>query len=228
MKRKLFISLLSTVGGLAIIGSGFSAWYFGNDTVAGANSDISVIVEPLASQLGTITADDTTKYNLILDQGGYRNKENLDAGISIKNETDYVQTIGATYTLTKDNIENVYNAGLVGTFTAIVTIKSDLAKYINFKDSFNDTNVTSSNIKTDNTTGDFVRTFTKTVEITNDYTNDVTSTFTFHVDTNSETLVNEGFIYTSKPKTKDDYSNGISKLSGNLINFTYSFEFKAK
>ena len=117
MKRKFLAVVLPIIGCATVVGSGFSAWYFGQDVANGANGStnigINVTEEVKAStanlkiNLDATTIDGVEKDDgseiddgaekekdgrLVLDQGGARN-ESVDSGIMFGKDTSTVTTV---------------------------------------------------------------------------------------------------------------------------------------
>lgn len=115
MKRKFLAVVLPIIGCATVVGSGFSAWYFGQDVANGANDStnigINVTEEVKAStanlkiNLDATTIDGVEKDDgsedgsekekdgrLVLDQGGARN-ESVDSGIMFGKDTSTVTTV---------------------------------------------------------------------------------------------------------------------------------------
>lgn len=63
VNRKITLGLLALVGGLTIVGSGFSAWYFGDNNL-NATSNVDAHVTPLAEGFGKITVENLGHVNL--------------------------------------------------------------------------------------------------------------------------------------------------------------------
>ena len=154
MKRKILAVVLPIVGCATVVGSGFSAWYFGEVETTGDDGLASVSVTvtdeiksakgalkyvPLTDEKGELlTADEGV---LVLDQGG-ANNESLDSGIMFGDGTEketventlswqfkmsYVGNINLT-------IFDIYDAGLWLRFEVSVELKGSLGKYVTFQD----------------------------------------------------------------------------------------------
>ena len=117
MKRKFLAVILPIIGCATVVGSGFSAWYFGQDVANGDNGStnigINVTEEVKAStanlkiNLDATTIDGVEKDDgaeegdgtekekdgrLVLDQGGARNKS-VDSGIMFGKDTSTVTSV---------------------------------------------------------------------------------------------------------------------------------------
>ncbi len=145
MKRKLLLSLVALCGGLTIVGSGFSAWYFSIDALKETNS-ISHYVTDLNGTIGELTDNNKDdKLYLILDQGGYKNKADATHGVSITKLEDgktmsdtytgaAVNTLGANYKISKENATKLVAAGITeGTFSAEFKLTDKAITYLTFK-----------------------------------------------------------------------------------------------
>ena len=175
MKRKFLAVVLPIIGCATVVGSGFSAWYFGQYVTAGANGSTAVnvdVTDEIKTDEGNLkfTLDGSSINNattLILDQGGAKN-ESLDSGIMFGTSTDTQTTAtnkmwkfkmtydGASGTETVDtddlSIFEVYNAGLRIRFAVSIELTGNLGNYVTFK-SEQELTVTSSSQPTDFTSG---------------------------------------------------------------------------
>ena len=147
MKRKILAVILPIIGCATVVGSGFSAWYFGENINTGSNGqsivNVNVTEEVEASQ-GNLLVDssDSVLGALILDQGGPKNS-NPDSGImfgaagateTIVNENakwDFTVTFNGDQNLTLDKI---YDAGLRVRVVAEISLGGNLSDYVEFKD----------------------------------------------------------------------------------------------
>lgn len=223
MKRKLMLGLLSAVGGLTIIGSGFSAWYFGDHEIEDSVQNVNAHVTPVADTLGTISVTDLAGVSLQLDQGGYDNKTDITKGISFTHgtETTFNSNIVASYTIGDTQSINVNNAGFKATFNCVITLKKEFAEYIEFKDSFYGETFTP---EIDTVTGNTTITLSKDIN----YGSAINTSYTFHIDTDPTTKVNSAFQYKSgkKPTTAEQY-NTFKELNNHAANvLTFSFSLK--
>ena len=221
MKRKLMLGLLSAVGGLTIIGSGFSAWYFGDNDAASKNYSINAQVTCIADTFGAITLDtDITGVALQLDQGGFANIEDLDKGISfVKGSATFNEPLKATYTIKAGASLNAKNAGLKASFDCLVTLKKEFAEYIEFKNSFYGGTFTTGSDEAGNTTIKLSKPITFTEA-------QITETYEFNIATETN-LTNMAFKYKDgkKPQNKTAHSNFHTLLNDvheNALTFTYS------
>lgn len=157
MKRKFLAVILPIIGCATVVGSGFSAWYFGNTVTTGDSGSTPVnvdVTEEIRDASGTLSVDpsaSTIKNKiLILDQGGFKNTRE-DSGImfgdtgatettattegdKIANKWDFTVSYngkageGAELTLGE-----LYDAGLRIRINLSIEIKGDLVKYITFQ-----------------------------------------------------------------------------------------------
>ena len=81
MNRKLFGLILPIFGGAVIVGTGFSAWHFSEQTVT-INSTGTGKVTGLAEN-GKLTWKNGSTFTFVLDQGGKANAAALDKGITM-------------------------------------------------------------------------------------------------------------------------------------------------
>ena len=141
MKRKFLAVVLPIVGCATLVGSGFSAWYFGSTGDANFTWNGTVeVTDEIVNENGVITLKNRTEANdiidgehLILDQGTVdTSKENYnELGISF-NSTTTTATIDntktwamvATYNDLNQTLEDLYN----NTYTIEITLKISLHK----------------------------------------------------------------------------------------------------
>lgn len=228
VNRKITLGLLALVGGLTIVGSGFSAWYFG-DGVESKTQNVNAHITPLAEKFGTITTTDLAGagVSLQLDQGGIKNKADLDKGISFIDgyEETYNTTINGTYSIISDNSVNAMNAGLKAKFKCVVTLKKAYAEYIEFKDSFYDQPFT----RATDGEGNTIVEVSKDVEFKR---SDVSSQINFNIATDSTTLINSAFKYKTgkKPQDKAELATlqTLNVKDNNALSFVYSLEILTK
>lgn len=155
MKRKFLAVVLPIIGCATVVGSGFSAWYFGNNVAIGnysGSTPVNVdVTDELKDATGTLSVDTTastiTGKTLILDQGGLKNNS-LDSGImfgeasAIKTKDTNGNKWDFTVSYNKDagegdklTLGELYDAGLRIRINLSIEIKGDLVKYITFQDS---------------------------------------------------------------------------------------------
>ena len=152
MKRKILAVTIPVVGCLTVVGSGFSAWYFGEKIDTGSNGqsivNVNVTEEVKASQgeLTINTSGTNLGTTLILDQGGPKNYS-LDSGIMFGESTAKETTVNTdakwhfTVTFTgyqegdqKLTLDKIYDAGLQVRISAEISLGGNLKDYVEFKD----------------------------------------------------------------------------------------------
>ncbi len=249
MKRKLLLSLVALCGGLTIVGSGFSAWYFSVDKLETTNS-INHYVTDLNNGIGTLTDKnkDQSLY-LILDQGGYQYMDDATHGVSItkvpgtasdKNTGDLVSQIGVNYGITVADATTLVGAGIkTGTLTATLKFTDVAQKYLTFK-SFGtayaggdalpkDEGKYSLDVAATTITYKYTVDFEAIATGTTDYSKD------FLFDSSTTNGVNAMIQYfdadyeasgaKQKPQSKDAYNAMKTALSdATLLNIAYTFE----
>lgn len=150
MKRKFLAVILPIIGCATVVGSGFSAWYFGaTASTSGEGINIGThVTEEINSVVGTLSipsgnsnASTLNGMNLILDQGGFKNT-NDNQGIMFANGTpsdvsakdlEYKFNVvfdGRNADLT---LEDVYNAGMELKVTVSFDLGGALSQYIAVK-----------------------------------------------------------------------------------------------
>lgn len=113
MKKKLLIAMIPVLGMGALVGSGFSAWVFGNEASQTFDFNGTINVTPAT---GDLTLNCTPSgFNVTLDQGGKKNVDNA-VGVTVTN----LDTIEFTL---KTNDATVITAG---THKAQVKLSFDL------------------------------------------------------------------------------------------------------
>lgn len=227
LKRKMLAILLPTVAAATLVGSGFSAWYFG-DTVKGLTNDIDIVITDEVGAVGTLTQfsgeNGVTPTHLILDQGGYEeNFDNPDAGISFGTSattpiTDGV--VGATFKFTDEYThEKLDSAGMGVYVTQTLKIHKTLLNYVELQ------NEGELGDKDDTSDANYVI-FTKA----DDTAVNSEKNYTIDISTDSDTLKNHLLKYSSsKPINPAGYGQMCSDLESidNLIVFSWSAEVKA-
>lgn len=163
MKRKFLAVILPIIGCATVVGSGFSAWYFGSTVTTGGEGSTTIpvqVTDEIRDASGTLSVDTSastiTDKVLILDQGGYKNTRE-DSGIMF-GATGATETTATTteddvivnkwgFTVSYNGQANkeegiaeltlgqLYDAGLRIRINLSIEIKGDLGKYITFQDS---------------------------------------------------------------------------------------------
>ena len=159
MKRKFLAVVLPIVGCATVVGSGFSAWYFGAATSA-SDTGFTVntnVTEEISSAKDTLSISDSNAANLnekhlILDQGGMDDlsKADVTKGImvadSVVNETTE-RELNYTFKVTYDgnsaglSLNDVYYAQMKLVVTVSITFssgegeKKSLDDFVKVKDS---------------------------------------------------------------------------------------------
>lgn len=217
--RKKLLTILPVFASLAVIGSGFSVWYFGNGTT-NAGQDMSVGIEQVA-EVGSITTAKGLK--LIFDQteeGRKTNGGKLDLGDGpngIYLEYSGDGSTSAIYTSKADETNVDYTDYVENEFyyqfTTTITVSEKLATYV----SINYENKTE-------TPNNWKRSSVKT----NSETSAEETTFTaeYGVNTFDWTCVKFTYKENKEPKDIDEYktlSNIINTESTTIkVNYTVS------
>lgn len=129
--RKLLAIGAPILGMVAIVGSGFSAWYFESQTVE-AGTSMGITLTPIATTYGAFDVSEN-EYTLVLDQGGYTNRTEVKKGISVQVDGSNVTSIEASYSIDTGALQILTDDGLTGTITTTVKVLSTLADYVDFK-----------------------------------------------------------------------------------------------
>lgn len=167
MKRKFLAVVLPIIGCATVVGSGFSAWYFGNTVTTGDSGSTIVnvdVTDEIRDASGTLSVDTSastiTGKTLILDQGGFKNPS-VDSGIMFGDTgaTETTATSETTETIVNKwgftvkydgtvgegddlTLGELYDAGLRIRINLSIQIKGDLGKYITFQTPVPTVNVT--------------------------------------------------------------------------------------
>ena len=152
MKRKFLAVVLRIIGCATVVGSGFSAWYFGATASSGDGESFTIgtnVTEEINSVAGTLSipsessnAGTLNGMNLILDQGGYGNTngnqgimfdEDPSTSVVSKNELYYNFNVKFTGNANL-NLRHVYDAGMELKVTVSIVLGDKLSQYITVKD----------------------------------------------------------------------------------------------
>lgn len=226
LRRKMLAILLPTVAAATLVGSGFSAWYFG-EKVTGLTNEIDIVITNKVGAVGTLAQfngeNGVTPTHLILDQGGYKdNSDNPNAGISFgTNATKPITkgVVGAAFTFTNDETyDNLTSAGMGVYVTQTLKVHKTLLNYVALQNEAEFGNK-------DDTTDDNYVIYTKADDtaVTSD------KTYTIDIGTDSDTLKNHLLKYSNKPKESGVYKKMCTDLGtiDNIIVFSWSAEVKA-
>lgn len=223
-KRRILGIVIPLVAATTVVGSGFSAWYFGSETISTSN-DVTFEVTDKVTTLGTLTTTvldidkgeyelsttgtatnlETVELKIVLDQGGYQYKKDFNYGIhfEVRKGTagwKKAKSIQIKYTIKKADYKNLETT-LIPQFTYTLSLDSQVASYVNFKDGY----VTTETVKFDNS-DDFSidgtnYNYAKTLDISS---NDLDS--------------NAMLCYTDKPTEEGSYDIMKTAIAGSKLN----------
>lgn len=126
LNRKLLALVLPAVAVSALVGSGFSAWYFRENDIEGTSQNVNVFVTDMVDNaVGTLTLNETKATKLTLDQGGYQYATDLKKGISFD-----AASVGAKFTFNDKAYDNLTSAGMKVQVTTTVTFTANLLEYV--------------------------------------------------------------------------------------------------
>lgn len=126
LNRKLLALVLPAVAVSALVGSGFSAWYFSENNIKGTEQNVNVIVTDMVDNaVGTLTLNETQATTLTLDQGGSQNTTVLNKGISFD-----AASVGAQFKFNEGAYDNLTSAGMKVQVTTTVTFTASLLEYV--------------------------------------------------------------------------------------------------
>ena len=242
MKRKFLAVILPIIGCTTVVGSGFSAWYFGATTGASKTGDFFVnigITDKVDDATGSLSIggniEKFDEYTLLLDQGGHSNKGILDSGIMLTNSdplpvqvastTDKIWDFTVTYNGGTTTIKDLYDAGLQIRFEIEINLSADLSYYVGVQ---SDAKVT---LKSDagslDTELDPFETNDNGVTYSTEYVlngktleeEEATYNFSLDMNTAETTYSNALFIYKLKPQNPTQYTAMCDALTGETITF---------
>lgn len=185
LNRKLLALVLPAVAVSALVGSGFSAWYF-YDSGSYNTNDVNVnveIAEKFNEKIGTLSIKSATTPNkVVLDQGGYEYKGDPTKGIQFLNSNTVVENIEVEFTFTNATVyENLTNADLSVTVTRKILVADALLDYVEVVPNIGGESKTTEGIDytvyTTNTTLNSSNTHTDTITLMNGVTANSNSTF---------------------------------------------------
>ena len=146
MKRKFLAVVLPIIGCVTVVGSGFSAWYFSDGVYSNdLNKDINFsTTDEIKNEMFTFKETNTfggdNPDTLVLDQGGYNNREKPNVGIMLGTSNDKsvydkefkweAQIIyGANESIT-ETLKSLSEAGYTVSFDISITIPDGLDYFI--------------------------------------------------------------------------------------------------
>ena len=243
MKRKFLAVVLPIVGCATLVGSGFSAWYFG---ATGQFSDVwnstidvtgEVINENSVISLRTLTTTEETNYlgnssYFVMDQGTVdTNATNYsDIGIAFSNSAN-LSVVGdnpmlwglvASYTDQNRDLATLYNIDLEIEITLTISVHDTLEQYVKLDTANVKANVTESVGSTTTQegfddspkdSGDFT-VYTIQFRPTIQGVEQSDVDWTITLDLGTIEKKNNLFTYEDKPKTRDKYSDMLGVLDG--------------
>lgn len=206
LNRKLLALVLPAVAVSALVGSGFSAWYFAEGSIDGVGQDVNVsITDKVDKSVGTLALNGIQATKLTLDQGGRTNRTELDKGISFDKES-----VSAKFTFKEDDsFTNLESAGMKVQITTTVTFTAELLNYVDVIGLSGYT--PKSNV------------YTRTQDVV--LGEGLTDTITLMSVGNCEFLT---YKEDMKPQNPDKYNDMTQKLASAKITFNWTAEVVAK
>lgn len=199
-------SLLAPLAGLiAIVGAGFSVWYF---DVADINKDGPTINTEVTEKVtyGEINVTTTDTLTLVLDQGGIANAADITKGISVVGADDSpVASIVAQYDA-GTHYQTIVDGGLNPTITTTITISEGLRDYVTVSDSD----------FTLGTAGVFTRTSTFNAQVTD---------LTIDCSTTDNTNALFSYVTDMKPTTSEAYDTMVQAVTSGTVTIAYNVAF---
>ena len=207
LNRKLLALVLPAVAVSALVGSGFSAWYFAEENIGGVGQEVKVsITDKVDESVGTLALNGTQATKLTLDQGGFVNRTALDKGISFDEES-----VGATFTFNGNSFTNLDSAGMKVKVTRTITFTKNLLDYVEVTGLSN------------YTVGSTVHTVTQDVT-----SNTLTDTIKLMSEDEDYTFLILKYKEGKKPQNSTDYAAMVTNLKGASITFNWTAEVVAK
>ena len=232
LKRKILAAVLPVVAAGTVVGSGFSAWYFGSLTGDSGSGKIGVSITD-GAEFGSLTAYYTlvedggvtqhtfdlngqqTGIIIQLDQGGTSNAADTTKGISfLDSSKKLIKTIGFKYEI-KD-FDSFVASDYTFTVNFSVEIVGKLANYVQFATSNSDPSKPDNNFSTSIGNFEFDESSNNKILCTlnniggiNDWVYDVST---------GEDLANSMLQYKKdmKPTEKDVYESMVSTITNDV------------
>lgn len=228
LNRKILALVLPAVAVSALVGSGFSAWYF-YDTGSYSTKDVNVnvdIAQEFNETIGTLSMKSATTPNkVLLDQGGYENKADPTKGIQFLNNDTVVENIEVGFTFTNETVyENLKKAGLAVTVTRQILVADALLDYVKVVPNIDDVSKTKEEIDytvyTTNTELISSDAHTDTITLMDGATANSNSTFLNYIVNDDDT--------TKKPQDDTQYQAMVTALREIGGNEAIIFRWSAK
>lgn len=212
LNRKLLALILPAVAVSALVGSGFSAWYF-NANITSSASPVSAnvdITDKIDQNIGTLTLTPGHELTtLTLDQGGQENAEDKTKGIEF--DADKLEVNFSFVSETVFN--NLSSANMQVKVTSTITFTEALDGYVKIIDTMNYTPGESYSYYKETTLDAYKASYD----------------FSIDLSTNAE-KVNSLLEYKVKPTSSGAYDTMSEKLfnTGQSITFNWTAEVVAK
>lgn len=244
LKRKILAAVLPVVAAGTVVGSGFSAWYFGSLTIKNKELKVSVDLQPEASAAGSISVafnngtlneSAVSDVKLRLDQGTGdfsaegNNRKNPECGISFTygstSDSSNIKTldnIKFSYTINAEELKKLTDADLRVDLTLSVKIRTSLLDFVKVKSGYDW--CPDLNLSQNKTEGEYT-VYYNTISIVNatgnDYLidlstdeNEINAMLSYYSSTEVAETTHKSKPLTSKAYT--DFANGIQSVINNL------------
>lgn len=206
LNRKLLALILPAVAVSALVGSGFSAWYFNADITKSCD-DVTAnvtITDKIDQNIGTLTLTPghglTT---LTLDQGGQENAGEKTKGIEFN-----AKKLEVTFRFVDDTVfNNLSSANMQVKVTSTITFTEALDGYVKIIDTMKYTPGESYSYYKETTLNEYKASYD----------------FSIDLSTNAE-KVNSLLEYKEKPTSSGAYDTMTSKLIGTGQSITFSWK----
>lgn len=244
LKRKILAAVLPVVAAGTVVGSGFSAWYFGTLTIKDKELGVSVDLQPEASAAGsisvafnnrTLSESDVSDVKLRLDQGTGdfsaedNNRKNPECGISFtygdtsdSSKITTLDDIKFSYTIDAGELTKLSDANLRVELTLSVKIRTSLLDFVKVKSGYEwCPNLNLSQSKTDGEYTVYYNTITIINATGNEYlidlstdSNEINTMLSYYSSTEVANTTRKSKPLTSEAYT--DFANGIQSVIDDL------------
>lgn len=212
MLQRKFLSILLPVVTLGVVvGSGFSAWYFDDTNIGAKDINVNVQITDKVTTVGTLeflTRQDQLPTKVILDQGGYANKEDVTKGISF----DKTEIKAQFKFINEAEFNRLNAAGMHVAVTQKITLDKTFATYVDL--------VTPGDFGTREENTNHV-TYTKIVPLK---TYEANYDYTINLSSSNEANVFLKYIEGQKPQNATDYGKMVTALTNitSAVSFNWS------
>ena len=236
MKRRIFAAGLSLVAAATIVGSGFSAWYFGASNPSTESQKLGFEVTDKVDALGSFNSLTALKnYAIQLDQGG---SLETTKGIRVIDSTDGkdanietrspIASFESSHTIQNAEVYKMKNAGYNFEIKYTVLVSNTFLKYADF----NSTTCLEGLVADSSSNTEGYTAYTKSINLSNAATNEETNivTTTTFLLTPDEVFTWKAHVGVNngKPTTSQEYTAMVEELSGASDTSVFKFTHEEK